>query len=153
MMLAHRHGLRSRRYAADQRSRTLLRLERQCGFDFAVLRKRLRPRHVDGAAVLVDAVASLLRLAQPRRNAMLVAQKEVGRIDNDAIAFALLHFEAPDHRAGKRGLDRAALVRIVAQRAEARVLFDEQHLRTCALEADEARLPELRAIESDRIRA
>src|SRR5690349_7641145 len=101
MMLANRHQLRSRRHAAHQRPGTIVRLERQDRFDFAVLRKRLRARQKNRAAIAIDAVAALLRRSQTLRDAMLVAQKEVGGIDSDDVAFSLLHFESPQHRSRK----------------------------------------------------
>ena len=84
---------------------------------------------------------------------MLIAQKEIGGVDGHDVTFALLDFKSPEHRASERVFDRAALVRIIAQRAKACVLFDEQDLGADTLEANEVRLPHFAAIEADRIRS
>ncbi len=153
VMLANRHELRDRGHATDERAGTIVRLERQHRFDFGVLRKGFRSRQINRAATAIDGVVALLRRAQASRDAMHVAREEVGGVDCDGIGFALLDFEAPQHRSRERVFNGVALIRIVAQRAKVRVRFDEQQLRADALEVDEMRLAHLAPIESDRIRS
>ena len=89
-MLANGDDLRLRRDAADVAPRLLARLERQRGLDLGVARKGLRARQEDRAAVAVERVASLLRAAQAVGDAVLVAEEEVGGVDEDGVALARL---------------------------------------------------------------
>src|SRR2546425_244919 len=152
-MLADGDELRSRSDAADQRARTIVGLQCQDRLDFAVLRKRLRARKKNRAPISIHAVVALLSRAQPIGDAMLIAQKEIGAVDGNDIAFALLHFESPKHGPRERVFDRAALVWIIAQRTKTRVLLDQQNLGADTLEANEMRLAHFAAIEADRIRS
>src|ERR1041385_4490866 len=125
---------------------------RSCVSNVGVARKGLRVRQEDRAAVAVERVASLLRAAQAIGDAVLVAEEKVGGVDEDGLALARFDFESPQHRLRERVLDAAPLALVVAQRAIALVQLHEEHLRAGAVEADEARLAHLAAIEADRRR-
>src|SRR5207248_153097 len=77
VVLAHGDELRLRRDAADERPRALVRFEGEDRFDFGVAWEGLRARGEDRAAVAVERVVALPRVAQTLGDAMLIAEEEV----------------------------------------------------------------------------
>ena len=153
VMLAHGHDVRGGRDVAYQIAGTIGGRERQRRFDFSVARERFRVRQIERAAILVERVRALLRLAQTTRDAMRVAEKKISRVDEDAVRCRRLDFKRREHRLRKRFFDRATLGSVVRQRAIRVVRLNHEHARADALEADDVRRAELMAIESDRVRA
>src|SRR4029077_8344492 len=60
VMLANGNELRNRSHIADERARTLMRLECENGFHFCVPRKTLRPWKKNRAAIAFQRIRSLL---------------------------------------------------------------------------------------------
>ena len=153
VMLADGDGVRGRRHGGDERARAVARHEGDRGFDLGVAREGPGARQVDRAARGIDGVRALLGVAQPRGHAVGVAQEEVGGVDADPAPGLGLDLERPQDGGSERLLDRLLLGGGAAEGAEARVALDEQDLGSHAIEADEARLAELVAVEADGVGA
>ena len=124
--------------------------EGQRGVDLGVVRKHLRPLHVDRAARAIDAVGPG---AEPRCDVMSVAQEEVGGIDQDASVALGRDGEAVQDRFGEGVFDRSPLVGVLTVRAKVQVRLNQHHPRADAMERDDASLPGLTAVQPDVVRA
>ncbi len=123
--------------------------EGQDRVDFGVLRKRFRPGHVDRAACPVHAE---IARPQARNHVVRVAQEEVRRVhEHPAVGFGG-HREAPQNRLREGVLDRAALIRVGAVRAERVIGLHHHHPRPDPLEFDDPSLARLSAIDPDVVR-
>ena len=80
-MLADRDHFRGGRDAADERSGTIAGGERQRGLDLGIAGKGFRAREVERAAVAVERIRALLRIAQATRYAVSVREKELRGVD------------------------------------------------------------------------
>ena len=121
----------------QMRARRLSR-QRDHGLDFRVVRETPGSRQVDRRAASVRLVFAFAGGLQRRREAMGIAQEEVGRIDEQSLAAPGDCVESAQHRPGERGLDGQPLGRIVTVGDVVRVVLDQEYARTGALKPDEA---------------
>ena len=120
--------------------------------DLGVFRKAFCVRQIQGTAALVKAVVALSCLIDPVADAVRVADQEVGRVHQNAVALGGLHLKAPDNGFCKRFLDRAFLSRVVAQRAEFVIWLHQQNLIRRPLKLDDLSRSQLTTIEPQRVR-
>ena len=151
MMFADGDGFRRGRDLAHPRTGVVAGKSER-GFDFGVERKILGSPKVDVASRGVQFVRALLFAAKSFRNAVRIAQEEIGGIDEDILAFFGGHGETPQRRFGERIADGAALVRVVGHGAIFKILFDKEDLGPAAFESDDGGFAKLAAVESDVVR-
>ena len=129
--------------------------ERECGFDFCILRKVLCHRQIDCRAGRILAVRSLSSTLQSLNDTMRVVEPKIRSIhEHVAVVFVLSAcIEAPEYRLRKSVLHALPLSRADGAGTETEILLHEQNFRSNTLEADNARFAELSTIKADIIRA
>src|SRR5262249_5871618 len=105
------------------------------------------------AARAVQAVRALLCASQRFWNSVSIAKEEIGRVHERMVLLFRADGESPKHGFRKGIANGAALVCIVANRAIVEILMNQQHFWPAAVEADDARSPELAAVQSDVVRS
>ena len=130
-------------------------LEGQQGLEFGVVRKALRIRGGNRAALVVEFVLALSGLVQLARDAVPVGEQQGTDVDDDAPPFGILadDIAGPEHRFGERLAHAQCFVRILRDRAKARVVLDQQHALAGPTELDQMRTAALAAIEAYVVRA
>ena len=151
MVLPHRNRRGRRRHLAHQRTRRAVGDQRDRRLDLRVLREALGAWQIDGGAAGIHPVRALVGAAQPVAHAMRIAQQEVRGVDEHAAVFRGLDLEAPEHRPREGVGHRLAFRGVAADRAEAVVGLRQQDLRADPLEGHDGRVPQLPAVEADRI--
>ena len=121
--------------------------------DLGVIGKCLGTWQIDCGTRIVDAVRTLPGRVEALRDAMGIAPKECGRIDNGRARVRINIRKAPDNRLCKRLIDRLALVGVVAICAVPQIVLDKQHLGATAYETYDSRGAELTTIDAEIVRA
>ena len=99
-------------------------------------------------------ISALLQVSQGVGDAVLVMQKEVGRIhQHRAIRRLGGNRKSPQHRFGERLRHGKLLVGVGTRRAKRHVRLDQQHLGPAALKAHNPSFRNLAAVEAQVVRA
>ncbi len=154
-MLAHRQALGLHRDVLDELL-VARALERQHRFELGVVRKALRVLGRYRAPLVVDLVFALLRIGKTFGDAVQVRRQQRADVNDELgiVALALAGDVAgPEHRFGERLAHALRFLGVGRDRAELRVVFDQQQARARATELDEMRFAALAAIEADVVRA
>ncbi len=128
--------------------------EGEHGVDFRIFGEGLGRVEVDGRARGVDAVRALLHARQRARDAVDVAQEEVGSVDHDGAVGRLRgHGKSAEHRRWEGLFDRKLLVGVGRRGTEALIRLDQQNLRSDALEVHDQTLRGLAAVKPKVVRS
>src|ERR1700732_1530519 len=98
-------------------------------------------------------IAALLGATQGFGDAVGIAKKKISGVHQGAAVLFGGDREAPKSRLREGIVDGAELVGIVADGAIVQIRLNEQNLGAAALEAHDARIAELAAIEADVVRS